>query len=99
MNDPNRTHRSRFRQHLNFSASALLLVGWPLAGLAGPPFTTDDPEPVEYRHWEVYAASQHTKSAAGWSGTAPHFEVNYGAITNRQRREPDNTATVTRRWA
>jgi hypothetical protein len=25
---------------------------------AGPPFLTDDPEPVEYRHWEVYVASQ-----------------------------------------
>ena len=20
---------------------------------AGPPFVTDDPEPVEYKHWEV----------------------------------------------
>ena len=22
---------------------------------AGPPYITDDPEPVEYQHWEVYS--------------------------------------------
>jgi hypothetical protein len=52
--------------------------------LAGPPFITDDPEPVEYRHWEIYLASQHLKMADGWSGTAPHVEVNYGVISNLQ---------------
>ena len=25
---------------------------------AGPPFLTDDPEPVELKHWEFYAAAQ-----------------------------------------
>jgi hypothetical protein len=48
--------------------------------MAGPPFTTDDPEPVEYRHWESYLASQHAKTSGDWSGTAPHVEVNYGVI-------------------
>ena len=51
---------------------------------AGPPFTTDDPEPVEYRHWEVYVASQITRDKDGWSGTSPHLEVNYGALPNVQ---------------
>lgn len=57
-----------------------------LAGtaFAGPPFVTDDPEPVEHRHWEIYLASQHAKDKDGWSGTAPHFEVNYGALPNLQ---------------
>jgi hypothetical protein len=47
---------------------------------AGPPFFTDDPEPAEYLHWEVYVATQwaHDKDA-GTSGTLPHLEVNYGA--------------------
>jgi hypothetical protein len=40
---------------------------------------TDDPEPVEYRHWEVYLASMVSKDGSTWSGTAPHVEVNYGA--------------------
>ncbi len=51
---------------------------------AGPPFQTDDPEPVEYRHWEVYAASQWSRDASGWSGTCPHLEVNYGAVPEVQ---------------
>jgi hypothetical protein len=51
---------------------------------AGPPFFTDDPEPVDYRHWEVYLASQHLHDREGWSGTAPHLEFNYGAVHNFQ---------------
>ncbi len=50
----------------------------------GPPFVTDDPEPVEYRHWEVYAVVQLARDPDGWSGNVPHLEVNYGAITNLQ---------------
>jgi len=56
----------------------------PVAARAGPPFVTDDPEPVPYQHWEFYAASQDAKTADGWSGTAPHFELNYGAVPNVQ---------------
>ena len=51
---------------------------------AGPPFATDDPEPVEYQHWEVYLGSQFEHSRDGASGTLPHFEVNYGALPNLQ---------------
>lgn len=57
---------------------------WVSRALAGPPYNTDDPEPVEYRHWELYLASQSMHSRDGWSGTAPHFEVNYGAFPNVQ---------------
>ena len=49
---------------------------------AGPPFATDDPEPVDYQHWEFYISSQHTQTADGWAGTAPHFELNYGIVPN-----------------
>jgi hypothetical protein len=59
----------------------LLFFSTP-ALLAGPPFVTDDPEIVDYQHWEFYLASQHTQTSDGWSGTAPHFELNYGVITN-----------------
>lgn len=51
---------------------------------AGAPFTTDDPEPVEYRHWEIYVASQLEHDKRGWSGTAPHSDVNYGALPSLQ---------------
>jgi hypothetical protein len=52
--------------------------------IAGPPYVTDDPEPVEYQHWEVYLASIVSRDAGAWSGTAPHVEVNYGAVPNLQ---------------
>ena len=52
---------------------------------AGPPFVTDDPVPVEFRHWEVYLASQweHDRDE-GTSGTLPHAEVNYGIVPDMQ---------------
>ena len=63
---------------------AALFLSLPPRIFAGPPFVTDDPEPVDYQHWEVYLASQHAKTAHDWSGTAPHVEVNYGVIPNMQ---------------
>jgi hypothetical protein len=43
-------------------SSPLYLVTAPVLALpprvlAGPPFVTDDPVPVDYQHWEVYLAS------------------------------------------
>lgn len=51
---------------------------------AGPPFYTDDPEPVEYRHWEYYISTIDLKHDNLITGTLPHFEVNYGLIENVQ---------------
>jgi hypothetical protein len=51
---------------------------------AGPPFQTDDPQPVEFRHWEAYFASQITRSADGVTGAAPEIEVNYGMLPQMQ---------------
>jgi hypothetical protein len=53
-------------------------------GFAGPPFKTDDPEPVEYQHGEVYIASQYQDNRGGTSLTAPHIEVNYGLLPEMQ---------------
>ena len=51
---------------------------FPAVALAGPPFLTDDPEPVEYQHVELdfYTAATHTKNTA--SGTAFGLDANYG---------------------
>ena len=51
---------------------------------AGPPFRTDDPEPVDYQHWEFYTATQYQNDKDGVSGTAPHLEANYGVAPNVQ---------------
>src|SRR5512140_847922 len=78
-------HRQR-RRHC-YRCPVQLLALWCLLvtpSFAGPPYVTDDPEPVEYRHWEIYLASLLARDAGAWSGTAPHVEVNYGAAPNLQ---------------
>jgi hypothetical protein len=60
-----------------------LLAGCGLA-LAGPPFVTDDPEPVDYQHHEFYIGTQQTRTADGRAGTLPHIEYNYGAAPDLQ---------------
>jgi len=47
-------------------------------------FNTDDPEPVEHRHWEYYFSSMNVFQRNFISGTLPHIEVNYGFIRNFQ---------------
>jgi hypothetical protein len=66
-----------------------LFIGLSLLALvrtahAGPPFLTDDPEPVDYRHWEIILATQQFHDADGWSGTSPHMEINYGVVPDVQ---------------
>src|SRR5580692_8005996 len=51
---------------------------------AGPPYLTDDPEPVELHHWEIDIATMDFRTVDGWTGTAPHMEINYGAVPGLQ---------------
>ena len=53
------------------------------AAWAGPPFVTDDPEPVEYKHYETYLASEQTGTIGGHN-TTNLLEVNYGALPDVQ---------------
>jgi hypothetical protein len=62
----------------------LLTAVWAMWAWAGPPFVTDDPDPVELHHWEVYLASMTTNTAEGDSGTLPHVEINNGFAPNLQ---------------
>jgi len=54
------------------------------AGGYGPPYITDDPEPVDFHHWEFYIASMYFHPRGDATGTFPHFELNYGAAANLQ---------------
>lgn len=45
---------------------------------AGPPFVTDDPEPVDFKSWEVNYAMTGTHNTSGTSGYAPQVDANYG---------------------
>jgi len=68
-----------------FLPLAILLLGLSaLPAFAGPPFVTDDPDPVEYQHWEYYSSVQLAHDHGGWSGALPAMELNYGAVPNLQ---------------
>ena len=61
---------------------ALTLLAVP--AIAGPPFRTDDPEPVEFQHFEMMLLSTGSKTAEGWNVFLPAYEVNYGVLPNLQ---------------
>jgi hypothetical protein len=51
---------------------------------AGPPFITDDPEPVEYRHWEINYALTESWRNGEISANIPALDINYGASPDLQ---------------
>jgi hypothetical protein len=51
--------------------------------LAGPPYLSDDPEPTDYKHFEIYTFSNGTVTQSGTSGEAG-IDFNYGAAPNLQ---------------
>lgn len=54
------------------------------AASAGPPFVTDDPEPVEAGSWEVNYALTGTLVQPGGEGSLPLVDANYGAMAGLQ---------------
>ena len=73
--------------NLKYGAFCFVVCATAMAStlaLAGPPFLTDDPEPVGYQHHEFYIASQQVRTQDGRNGTLPHFEFNYGAAPDLQ---------------
>lgn len=66
----------------NLALCLALLV--PAVALAGPPFRTDDPEPVEQGHWEIYEFSTATHVAGDTTGTLSGIDANYGAAPELQ---------------
>jgi hypothetical protein len=60
-------------------AFAAARIAW-----AGPPFVTDDPEPVEHRHWEVnYAVTKSWRYGESSAGI-PSVDINYGIVPDVQ---------------
>ena len=53
------------------------------AAVAGPPFLTDDPEPVDLHHAEINVIAQQTRAAGGRAGSASG-EVNLGCAAEAQ---------------
>lgn len=64
-----------------------------LPALAGPPYITDDPEPTDTGHYEIYFFGQGATARAGSDGSTG-IDFNYGAAANLQL-----TATLPINWA
>lgn len=63
----------------------LCLVTAPAeTSFAGPPFLTDDPEPVDFKHWEAYLFSIVDAMRKQTDLMGPAFEFNVGALPNLQ---------------
>jgi hypothetical protein len=56
----------------------------PTFAFAGPPFLTDDPEPVAFRHYEFYTFSILERAGGTYAAMVPVFEFNVGAAPNLQ---------------
>jgi hypothetical protein len=79
---PQRSNAARTR----ILALSLALLFAPAAH-AGPPYQTDDPDPVDYHHFEMYAfelSDSTGKNAGGTVLEIPAYEVNYGAAPGLQ---------------
>ena len=70
--------------HRVVAAALWVTVLIPSSAFAGPPYRTDDPEPVELHHWEFYTFTTGTHVNGDTSGVGPAFEFNYGLIPNGQ---------------
>ena len=73
--------------------SALYSSRWPAlrlwaaasgTALAGPPFQTDDPEPVDLGHYEFYVFAASDGTPLETDPVGPAFEFNWGALPNTQ---------------
>jgi hypothetical protein len=65
-----------------------LLLGLASQATAGPPYLTDDPEPTDYQHFEIYTFTQGMVAQGDTSGQSG-VDFNYGSAPNLQL-----TATV-----
>src|ERR1700691_523686 len=67
------------------AASLLLLLVMCLgaaAAWAGPPFETDDPEPIDYKNYEFYTFASADSTAVEMDTAGPAVEFNWGALPN-----------------
>jgi hypothetical protein len=64
----------------------------------GPPFITDDPEPVDHLHWELYTFSLGTHAMRDTSGVVPpSCDCNYGVLPNVHMQMPSANLTGARK--
>ena len=72
-----------FQSLQRVSLFLLLFIAGDIA-FAGPPFRTDDPEPVPWHHYEAYLFATVDRAFGTNSWALPAFEFNIGAAPNLQ---------------
>ncbi len=70
------------------SAGGAFFLAATVPAVAGPPYLTDDPEPTDYRHFEIYTFNNGTVTRGDTAGETG-IDFNYGGAPNLQL-----TATV-----
>lgn len=75
-----KSRRSRWRV---LAAIGTAIATFP-AVHAGPPFLTDDPDPVELNHWEFYVFGQGDRAVEANAFSGPAVELNYGVAPDTQ---------------
>jgi hypothetical protein len=73
--------RARLTGLVSAGLAAVLFPG--AAAVAGPPYETDDPEPTETGHWEIYAFTGFEGRGGYFDGSAG-LDLNYGPVKDVQ---------------
>jgi hypothetical protein len=66
-----------------WKAAAFILAMLTRSAWAGPPYVSDDPEPTDYQHFEIYTFTSGTTTRDGTAGQSG-IDFNYGAAPNLQ---------------
>lgn len=77
--------RLTFHNHLKIFVIALYAF-LCLCGVAyaGPPYETDDPDPTDYRNYEIYLYSDYHRILENIEASPATLEFNYGVLPNTQ---------------
>jgi hypothetical protein len=70
------------RMKMAFRLPFCILLFGSAAAWAGPPFQTDDPEPIDFRHYEFYTFATSDGTSIETDTAGPAVEFNWGALPN-----------------
>jgi hypothetical protein len=78
--------KSRFGDRRIYAIALCVAVCAVTSGpaMAGPPYVSDDPEPTDYRHYEIYGFSDGSAGGRGGAGGEAGIDFNYGAAPDLQ---------------
>src|ERR1700721_1609370 len=75
------TGKKRLMRRAPVCAGVLAVVAG--TAIAGPPYVSDDPEPTDYQHYEIYLFTDGMTARDGTSG-ASGVDFNYGGMPDLQ---------------